>query len=201
MKLVKYCSFVIVCSLLFSFCLSAQSDWKLEKDKNGIKVFTRKLPEASLKDYRVEATFDMSVDKLLKIITDFENYKNWFANTAECYLIEKVSDTELIQYFEAKAPWPVSNRDCVTRFKINKKSNGNIRIDLDLAEGYYKDKKNVVHIPAFEGYWELTKIADNKVKAVQQVASDPGGGIPDWLANAFIVDTPFDSFSNLKKQF
>ncbi len=191
--------------LLFTFCIQetkAQNiEWNLAKDKNGIKVYTRKLPNANFKDYRVEAAFNTTADNFLSFLLDFENYKNWFANTEECYLIEKKSETELIQYFEAHAPWPVSNRECATKFDIKRLDNGNIRINLSLANEYLQTNNGVVRITNFSGFWEITKISENKISVVQQIASDPGGAIPAWLANAVVVDTPYESFNNLKKVF
>lgn len=193
---------ILLLSLLFApNKLAAQTQWVLEKDKNDIQIFTRKLPNASIKDYRAETVLNASAEEVLSFLIDFDNYKNWFANAEKCYLVKKVSNTELIQYFEAKAPWPVSNRDCVTRFEIDKKPNGDVRINLSLAPEFYEEKSDIVHISEFKGYWEITKIGENKVKIVQEVASNPGGAIPDWLANAFIIDTPFESFSKLKKRF
>jgi len=198
MKLFKLtiCAFILVSSI----SVFAQTEWNLAKNKNNIKVYTRKLPNAKLKDYKAVMELNATVNQVIDVILDFENYKNWFASTATCYLLEKRGENELYQYYEAKAPWPVDNRDVITQFIIEKIDNG-IRLNQKGIPDFIPKKDGIVRIPNFEGYWEVTDIGAGKVKVVQFAASNPGGSIPAWLANTAVVDTPFESFSNLKKRF
>ena len=66
----------IISTLLF-VCLSystifAQGNWKLEKDKDGIKVWTRKQANSNLKEYKGVMVIQSNMDKL---VTFFKNYK------------------------------------------------------------------------------------------------------------------------------
>lgn len=37
---------------------NAQSNWTLNSDKNGIKVYTKNVPDSKIKALKVEGTFD-----------------------------------------------------------------------------------------------------------------------------------------------
>lgn len=187
------CSFILISTLT----VFGQADWNLAKDKNGVKVYTRKLPNAKLKDYKAIMEVTGTVNQVIDILLDFDNYTTWFANTASCSLLEKRSETELYQYFEAKAPWPVDNRDVITQFIVEKIDSG-IRLNQKGIPDFIPKKEGIVRIPSFKGFWEVTDIDGGKVKIIQQAASDPGGSIPAWLANTAVVDTPYESFKNLK---
>ena len=49
--------------------MSAQKDWELQKDKKGIKVWTKDYPDSKFKQFKATAT--LSTEKVLnkKIIT------------------------------------------------------------------------------------------------------------------------------------
>ncbi len=38
-------------------------------------------------------------------------------------------------------------------------------------------------MPEFGGFWRLRPLADGQVEITYRVHGDPGGHVPDWLAN------------------
>jgi hypothetical protein len=38
------------------------------------------------------------------------------------------------------------------------------------------------------------------VEVTYEVHADPGGNLPAWVINMFLVDTPFNDLKNLQKQ-
>ena len=59
--------FVLLSFLLISFTAMSQEDWKLEKNEKGITVYTRKMPDSKLKEYKGAVLYKTSVDKLVKV--------------------------------------------------------------------------------------------------------------------------------------
>ena len=57
----------------------------------------------------------------------------------------------------------------------------------------------IVRIQKMKGYWLLTDKGNGIVEVLQQCVAEPGGSIPDWLANSAVVDTPYQSMYKLKK--
>ena len=39
---------------------------------------------------------------------------------------------------------------------------------------------------------------DNLTEVTYQVHTEPGGSVPSWLANSFVVDAPFNTLSGLR---
>ena len=60
-------------------------------------------------------------------------------------------------------------------------------------EGFQRNIANV------DGYWQITK-EDDGVSITYELHADPGGGIPNWLVNSSVVDTPFGILSGLKRR-
>ena len=69
----KIAVLLVICISYFN--ISAQTNWKLEKDKDGIKIWNRKLPNSGLKEYKGITVIQTTVDKLVSF---FKNFKIFF---------------------------------------------------------------------------------------------------------------------------
>jgi hypothetical protein len=63
---------------------------------------------------------------------------------------------------------------------------------------YLPLQQGFVRVSRVKGFWQL-KPYEGGVEVVYQVHSDPGGSVPAWLANSFVVDAPFNTLINLRK--
>ena len=50
-----------------------------------------------------------------------------------------------------------------------------------------------------EGFWQLVPV-EGKVIVTYEMMCDAGKGIPDFLANASLIDYPFETLLNLKER-
>src|SRR3954471_14522676 len=96
----------------------SQTQWELAKEKNSIKVFTSKDGTSKFKAIKVEAVLTGTLDKLVKILLDATNNKEWIYNTKESYPLKKVSPVETISYTQTSVPWPASDRDIPINMKL-----------------------------------------------------------------------------------
>lgn len=182
-----------------SIGLSAQEDWKLAKDKQGIKVYTRKSPRTNLKDSRSEVVINTPIGDVYNMMMDFEKHKEWMAKVGESKIIQKVSDTEFYVYYIGVAPWPVSNRDIIAHYTIKREKKGKIRFEVIGEADYIPRKKDLIRVPKTESWWEFIPQDDGSVKVEYYTSSDPGGSIPQWLANTAAEDTPYNTLKKMKE--
>jgi len=73
-------------------------------------------------------------------------------------------------------------------------------IELTARPNMYPKQDNKIRIPKLEGYWKLVPLDKMKTEVTFQVAAEPGGEIPSWLANAMVIDMPFHTLNNLKER-
>lgn len=190
--------FILVLSIL-SAPLFAQDGWQLERDKNGVKVYTRKTQTSNMKDSRAIAIVNSDSKEVLSILTDFENHWKWMDRIKISRTLKKVSDSEFYVYYEALAPWPVSNRDLVTKYKIMLDPSGKVTLESVGEPNYIPQKDGIVRVPEAVSSWEIIPMEDNKVQIIFTNHSHPGGNIPDWLANMTATDNPFNTLMKLKE--
>jgi len=199
-------SFVLSLSILFIlyssglFAQTSETDgWKLAKDKQGIKVYTRCLEGSKLKELKVYTELNTSPEVLVQILMDVSHYNNWTENIKYSKLLKKISEEEIIIYSELKTLWPFDNRDAVDRARIQWSVNKDtVTFEIKSIRDYIPEKEGVVRMPLADGEWRIYRMSPDKVKVVYHFAVDPGGRIPSWLVNMFIVDGPIKTLNNLK---
>jgi len=191
-------SITILSVLFIALSLFAQDNWKLEKDKNGIKVFTRKTTKASMKESMTEIFVKGTPNQIIKEFKDIENHKTWMHRISTSQLLKKVNENEFQVYYIASAPWPVSNRDIVVHYNIKKEANGNYTIISTGTPNEIPKKSGLVRITKSYSTWELIEQKDGNTKIVYTSLSEPGGSLPEWLVNSSATDTPFNTVAALK---
>lgn len=190
--------------ILLAIVLSNEvsSDWKLRKQKSGVEIFTRSVEGSSFDEFKGKTFIeDASLIQVLEVVLDVENYESLFPDCENPEILEKDGRWHNIHYVQVKAPWPVKSRDTIYEQNTEFSGNGKqARVQLKPLPDYLEKKKEFVRIQKGTGFWELTEIDDNKVEVIYQFHGEPGGEIPAWLANSFVVSHPFQTLKNLKKR-
>ena len=192
---------MFVCGTCFfvSTFLSAQS-WSLAKEKNEVSVYTRKIEGWGIKEYKAVFVVKASLNKVVKVLKDVPGRYNWLHNTIEIREVERKGNAVSV-YNLVDAPWPVSDRDNITTFTFNELSPTKVRVDMQVVKTHAKAPiyEGIVRIEKLQGFWLLTDRGNGRTEVLQQCVAEPGGSIPDWLANSAVVDTPYQSMYKLKR--
>jgi len=193
--------FVLIVTLLTSSLVSKGQDWSLAKDKNGVKVYTRKVEGWGIKEYKVVMEVKTSPSKIITALKDVPSRYEWAYNSIEIREIERPNSEEVAIYNKVDAPWPVADRDNITRFRFSYPNKSTTRVDMTVVKSHAKAPvyDGIVRIERLEGHWLIRDKGNGWTEVIQQCVAEPGGSIPDWLANSAVVDTPYNSMYNLKK--
>jgi hypothetical protein len=195
----------ILCALfIFSILLmnayAQETDWKLEKEKEGIAVYTRNFEEVKIKEFKATTDINAEMEILVAMVLDVEEYSKWMENVKSAEVIKKISEDELYIYSVVDVPWPFDDRDVVTIDKVSRDaSSGVVTISIQGVEGMVPEKEGVIRMPESGGFWKFTPQKNGRIAIVYQYLADPGGGIPDWLVNMFLVDGPYKTLENMKR--
>ena len=182
---------------LASFKKQTTDEWVYEQEKKGIKVFTKKGKWGRLRDSKATMVVSTSPAQMLATLTNFDNYKEWFPRCSKSRLLARLGDNEYIVHLYFDAPWPVKNRDCVIRVKVNKDpKSGMIVISQTSEPKYVREEADVVRIQQIQSVWKLIP-KNGGTEVINEYSSNPGGNIPDWMTNTQSVETPMVTFENL----
>ncbi|MEM0941367.1 MAG: START domain-containing protein [Bacteroidota bacterium] len=179
--------------------LFGQTSWKLRKDKDNIKVYTRDVENSKLDEFRGEVTISTSIDRIIELFQAVELMEKWVPDCKKATLI-KLEEEHQYHYVETHVPFPLSNRDTYVHYHYIR-SDKDVRVVFEGLPEYESNKKGLVRIPYLKGYWLLQFLDVNQTSVTYQVHADPGGIIPNWLANSEAIDNPFETLKNLKAYF
>ncbi|MBT8310403.1 MAG: lipid-binding protein [Flavobacteriaceae bacterium] len=183
--------------MVFSFNGHAQENWRLKKDRNGVKIYSRDYPNSKFKEYKAIMVVKTSLQEVKAIVLDADNLKNWNYKTSKSKLVKKIDENKFIFYLFNDMPWPVLNRDHVSDVAVTYPNDKSIRINISPNNDILPENKGTVRITNFKGFWLLEETSKG-ISITHQLFGDPEGGVPAWLVNSQLVKSPYTSFNNLK---
>ena len=172
-------------------------NWELKKDKDSIKVYIRNIDE-STKEYRAETIINSDLDNIFNTITDFDNSYKWMYKLNSSEILKK-SDTLMYVYFVVDMNWPLKNRDLVSDAVI-KRDIDKIKIEMNSTPDYVPLNSKLVRINKSRSIWNLEKIDDFNTKVTLQSYAVVNG-IPIFIMDLFILDSPMYSMTRLREKF
>ena len=180
---------------------SAQDNWDLRRNENGIAVYSRKVTNVSFKEIKVECELPGTSAQLVRIIKDVAHHPDWVYGVKEASILKKKSESNFIYHTQSDLPWPVADRDLVAENIIYPSTpNGRVIIAVHSLKDYLPKKNGYVRIPYSEASWDILPLPNNKIKITYIFRVDPGGTIPAWLVNATIATGPYNSFVKLREK-
>ncbi len=195
----KILAIFILCIIFFIGSLKAEEKWVLEKEKNGIRCYTRVVEDSVFKEFKADITVESTYSALLALFEDLKNYPNWLESCIKGEVLKRNSTFEYYSYTISDPPWPITNREAVSLNKMEQDpETGYITIWFKSVDGMKRDP-DLIRVKLVDGYWKLMK-KGNKVKIIYKVHCDPGGSIPSSLVNAFIISQPYNTLLDLRKQ-
>jgi len=179
--------------------LKSQDKWELQKSEDGIDVYTSVVKGSTYKKFKATTILNCKPMELVEILRRVEKYPEWIANCEKVELL-KQDNTVQYHYIETELPWPFENRDMIYQLKYDIFDENNIQVSINGVPNYIDEKKGVVRMSEVSGKWLFKSISTNQTELVYVLHSEPGGAIPAWLANASVVDMPYNTISALNKK-
>ena len=191
--------FLVTCCLLcIGYELPAQ-EWELKKSNNEVKVFAKPVT-AGVSMIRVEAKLHGTIEKLMSILKDVSNNKNWVYQTKQSYVINRVNANDFQYYAETSVPI-LKNRDMVIRMQFTHDPvNQALNIIATGVPQAIPEKKGLVRIKTFNGKWQVKQETANTIFILYHLSLDAGNDIPDGIKEMVAAKGPFETFKNLSKQ-
>lgn len=188
--------------LLLPRLLPAEEGWRkaAEGADKKIVVYTRSVEGSPLKAFRGVTRVKATLGSLINLVKDVDAFPEWMYNAKSAKVLVQISDTERFVYTTQKSPWPVTDRDMVVYSKLEQDPDTRqVTINLEARPREYPEQEGYVRVPAMIGKWQFTPIGDGFVEIVFEARVNPGGRIPNMLANAFVIDNPLETLSGLKE--
>lgn len=189
----------LLLGLLF-FHVSGQ-EWNFIKEKEGIKIYTRKEKGNSLKSFRGVTDIRASMEEVTNLIGNVKNLDWWDKNLREIKVLQYEPDHYSQYYLVYDAPWPVSDRDLCVEAKITDDRFSRQRTIMSTPlPDIIPEQPGIVRITDYWQRWTMMPMRDGKVHVVLEGYVDPAGSVPDWIYNFVITETPLKIMRGIKEK-
>jgi hypothetical protein len=182
----------------------APSPWERVRDDSGIIVHRRKIPGASIHEFRGRGIVDAPMAKVIAVAQDSDRRTEWMDRCIEARTLEKPTQKSQIAYNRTKGSGLVSDRDAVIYGKaIFDTRRKEVRFEFHaVTYPQVPPRKGVVRMPALKGHWIFQPVAGDpgKTQVEYQVHADPGGYIPTFLVNLVSREIPHKTIVLLRRQ-
>lgn len=181
----------------------AEETWKLEKNKNEIKVWTRKPVNSSLKEFKSITSVNSALDKVVSYFRNYKSFDKWMYRVIPGSVKQLKLNNENDFYIQVLMSAPlIKTREIITRYLFSKPDEkGAITITVENAFNILPENDDYVRVKKITAIWKFTPLANNKTEIYHQAITDPGGSIPTAFINMAIADAPFTMLSKLKETF
>ncbi|MCP1624709.1 START domain-containing protein [Pseudomonas nitroreducens] len=194
------CSSIALLALLLTvppLAHAQASDWKLAKDADGVQVYLSDVPGSRYKSFRGVTLVKADVATLGHLQENLRVSCAWLYSCAQMSLL-KYSDAAIWVYLDTKLPWPAAPRDLVLKVSTEETPDGGMIRRLQADPDYIPPVKDRIRVPSVSGTWQMVPKGPKLTEVTYEMRGEPGGSVPSWLANQFVVDAPFESLRMLK---
>lgn len=179
-----------------------ESTWDLKRDRDGIQVFTRKVDGSPYDAVRAEMLVEeVRLSSMVALILDAEACPQWADRCSESYVHEHISDTEQLIYTLNDLPFPVKDRDVMSRVTWSQDpQTGAVSMHSQPAAGVIEERKGALRLENANVSWHFQPEGEGVVRVINEAHIDPGSALPGWVTNMLLVDTPFITMQSFRDE-
>ncbi len=190
----------LFCHVMVGLDVHAQQ-WDFIKEKDGIKIYTRKEANSALKQFKGEVDLHTSLEKVYDLLGNVKNVDWWDKNLREINVLLYEKDKHIQYYLIYGVPWPLADRDLCVDAKITTDPVTGVRtIYSTPLLNVIPEKEDMVRIKDYWQRWVIRPVGKGIVHITLEGFVDPGGNVPDWLYNMVITETPLKIIRGVKER-
>ena len=99
--------------------VQAGGKWVTITKEKGVTVTNRREKDRQFPTFRGTGRVKHSIYDVFAVISDADRQKEWMHECADSAMLKVVDDMTRITYNRTNAPWPVKDRDCTLRAKVD----------------------------------------------------------------------------------
>jgi hypothetical protein len=178
--------------------ITAQS-WNFVKEKDGIKIYTCEDASKSLKSFRGVTDINETAENIFALLEDVNNTDWWDKGITQIKVLLYEKNKRAQYYLVYDLPWPVIDRDlCVDVTVTIDQVTGERSITAVPLTGVIPERRGLVRIRDYRQTWTVIPAGKEMSHVVLEGFIDPAGGIPDWISNLLLIDSPLKTIKGVR---
>lgn len=183
--------------------IDSYDGWSLRIDDNGVKIYTREIPNSSFVAVKTEQVIQSGLSNIVANYLAVESFPEWVKDLQTAHVVRGYNaQQERIIYMRMDMPWPLKDRDSVMGQRV-KQDESSLIVQIrewNQAE-LLPERKGVIRVPKVDSELVLIPLSEDSTKMIWQGHNEPGGLIPSFLANWLIDNVFYESSLNMRVRF
>jgi hypothetical protein len=176
-------------------------EWNLAKEKDNIRLYTRRETNSSFKSFRGEAEILADMEKVGALIGNPSNSDWWGDDVHEIKVLYFEKGKHIRYYFVYDVPWPFADRDLVADVCISRDSVSGVQtVFSQPLPDIVPEKPGIIRVKRFWQRWTIRPLHNGMIHLTLEGYVDPAGDVPAWLYNMIIVDIPLRLLREVRKR-
>lgn len=190
---------VVFLLLLYQPAQTAESDWTLALNKNGVAVYTKPVEDSVFDEFKGIVVINAHIDVLEMVLRDIPSFPLWMSGCKASPIIEEIDKNNYIFYFVQDLPWPLADRDTAMRAKASfDRQNGYYTVFFHSINDHRVPVKDGLIRMNMKGGFILRHIDQHHTQVTFFIKAYPGGSIPGIIANIFSREIPYETLLAMK---
>jgi len=173
----------LAAAVLLAIPLSAAADWRLDKDKDGVKVWSRAVSGSEYREYKVELTIDASADQVWAALSSFGPP---LAPRVDAQKVVNRSGNNLVVYQREDCS-PLKDREYTMRVTLSPSSRS---LEANVATDLAPSTDGLIRVTVHRHSWTVTSGSSGAV-ATMVMHHDPVD-VADTLYHHGVIGNMFD---------
>lgn len=197
-KRIALAAFGALVALLLAPPLAASSEWSLEKDRQGIKLYTRQVEGSPFTEVKATAVVRAQIEQVMAVFGDGDGCAEWRGNCKSSRILRQPGEHERYIHLVLDLPWPLSDRDMVLRSlsNVDKKAQ-TVTVDIASVDGEYPEQDYVR--ASTRAHYSLQLLEPGKIALTYIVHVNLGGDLSPGIINPQLAASTFDEIRRLVK--
>ena len=196
-KAIKTAVYLLVLTALLNSKTSWADDWKLERQKSDISIYSKKT-DTGYKKILGKVIVAANPYALIALLDDVAFAPQWIHNCTEVKILDEISPTERVINSFFAAPWPVKDRDMVFYSKTTFSDNA-VQIEISDRGASTPHHPKYIRMQNMHGLWQAHELQDGRSEVTYTGSGNPGGNLPTFLANKELISNLLKTLQNLSK--
>lgn len=173
------------------------------KTEKSIFLSSRELSlpdNRTTREIRAELVVNADASTVLKVITNEQYAKSWMQSVKEFSTLRRVNENDWFAYVQYEVPWPLSDQDCIIRYRCLESKNGNQYVlSLNSSPDYIPLKPGIQRITHLCGSWTITGEGSSGCRVVYTVYSEQKPKYPRWATDPIIQNNLVNTLASMKE--
>lgn len=187
-------------SVLSGFAQTDDSGWTLEREADGIQVFSRPQQGPSqVNEAKGVLRISGNIDSAFKVLSDWPTFSKTDPIVIQTEILNRINPNEYYIWDQVRMPMFVSDRDIVSKVTLSRTSKGSYMIATKAYPTYIPEKPKMVRIQEIEIVIYLQPLDNTSFELQFKVKiGDPQSGLALSASNKGVIESTFERMKRVR---